>query len=311
MKFKVIYLILFTLFNYISCEINHFNNAILANYNFLTTYKSFANKNKTDIKENDFKNHLISLFDVCTWNALVIIDVPNFKWDYYKDFDYEFKYLQKHLSGSGTIDQIPAISKSGNHANKNLINDVVWTLEHKCTIDQDNVMFLKGNSSLAGFEKYIDTSKRIIVMEYDDEFLKTDDEDVLLANLIILDKEIGEILGSTPSPKTSLAVIGSYDNDKPSDNVVFPKIFNKNNKKQTPEDKRLKEKRQKAHNSRLKFAEYKPKFSNDKDNADDDNGMLFKELKTEITIFINENKDILKIILAGITGLVVIIYFFI
>ncbi|XBW36641.1 hypothetical protein QEN19_002212 [Hanseniaspora menglaensis] len=306
MKFLLIVILLTSfLFKLVSCNLNHFNNAILANHNFLNVYNTLEEKEINDVDNNDLKNHIITTFENCKWDALLIVDAPGLNWDKYELFDNSFKNLQQYLRRSGTIDQIPVVSKQGQLDNDKLIIDWTWTFEHKCNIKENNVVLLNGNNTSNEFKPYIDTSKRIIILKYDEDFLA--DEEFLDERLKIIDMEIGLIIGSAPSSRTNLVIIGSSEKDKEMD-IVFPDIFKKNDKTAEEHRKALLEKKEKGRNTRQKFEKYSPRFSDSLDNSD--NGMLLADLKTDIIAFATDQEDILKIIGASIVGLIVIIYFF-
>lgn len=281
-----------------------YNNAIISNYNFLTAYSPFDDEVPQIIDTNTFKNHLISTFSTCKWDSLLVVTVPNLGWHHYKHYGDEFSFLQTYLYGSGTIDQVPRISKESNKGRLNVVNDLVLSLEYKCKIDEENVFFLKGNDSLSGFEKYIDSSKRLIVLEYEEKFLATSDEEEIKKKLALIDSEIGSVLGRAPSWKNNLLLIGSHIDESTGD-VVFPNIFDKNKNRNQEDDMYLKEKKEKARNSRLGFLAYKAKFS-----QVENDGILFNELKTELIDFVHNNEEMLKIGLGASLGLLAIVFFF-
>ena len=76
------------------------NNALLSNSNFL---KNYHYSNITHIKSNDFKNHLINTFETCSWDALVVANIPGLSWEYYREHESVFKNIQKLLERSGTM----------------------------------------------------------------------------------------------------------------------------------------------------------------------------------------------------------------
>lgn len=280
------------------------NNAIIANHNFLTAYSSFDNEIPQIINANMFKNHLISTFSTCKWDSLLVVTVPNLSWEHYEHYSDQFSFLQTYLYGSGTIDQVPRISKERSEGRMNVVNDLVLSIEYKCQIEEDKVIFVKGNNSLAGFEKYIDSSKRLIVLEYDDDFLATADEEEIKRKLSLIDSEIGSVLGRAPSWKNNLLLIGSHTDGGTGD-VVFPSIFNKNKNRNHEDDMYLKEKKEKARNSRLGFLTYKAKFA-----PVENDGILFTELKTELIDFVHHNEYMLKIAVGAALGLLTIVFFF-
>ncbi|KAF0269444.1 hypothetical protein FOG51_03043 [Hanseniaspora uvarum] len=288
------------------------NNALLSNSNFL---KNYHYSNITHIKSNDFKNHLINTFETCSWDALVVANIPGLSWEYYREHESVFKNIQKLLERSGTIDQFPSVSDLGSLGNSKLMNDVLWTIEKKCKIFEENSIYIAGNTTLEGFEKYIDTNKRIIAIDYGKDFLSVDEDDIenygdeIEDRLMVIDDELGQIFGAIPSPRTSLLILGSHEISGNTANI-FDRIFNKN--KQELEGNKLSKfselKKQEAIKKRGKFDTFRPKFANDE--ADDSTGMLLTEIKTEIKEFYNGNKKQIEIVGAGVVGLVLIIFFF-
>lgn len=288
------------------------NNAILSNSNFLKNYHS---SNLTHIKSNDFKNHLINTFDTCTWDALVIANVPGLSWEQYHEYEGLFRNIQKLLERSGTIDQFPSVSDLGSLGNSKLMNDVLWTIEKKCKILEENSIYIKGNTSLEGFEKYIDTNKRVIAIDFDKDFLNVDEDNIdeyggdIEDRLMIIDDELGKIFGAIPSPRTSFLILGSHEisNDTMT---VFERIFNKNrnNIEETQLSKFSEQKKEQAIKRRGKFDTYKPKFAVDE--TDDNKGMMLDEIKAELIKFYEENTKPIEIAAASIAGLVLIIMFF-
>lgn len=287
------------------------NNAILSNSNFLKNHHSL---NQSHVKANEFKNHLINTFDTCTWDALVIANIPGLSWDHYRQHEGIFKNVQTLLERSGTIEQVSSISNVGSLGKTKLINDVMWTIERKCNVLEEHSLYIAGNATLEGFEKYIDTNKRIILISYDENFLTVDDKDTshngddIEDRLMLIDDELGKIFGVIPSPRTSLLILGSHDVTT-NRTGVFNRIFNKNIK--DVEFKKLskfsEQKKKEAIEKRGKFHAYKPKFD---PSADDSNGMLFTEIKAEVIKLYRDNKKSIEVLGASIVGLVIIILFF-
>ncbi|CAI8503562.1 unnamed protein product [Hanseniaspora opuntiae] len=273
------------------------NNAILSSSNFLKNHHSL---NQSHVKANEFKNHLINTFDTCTWDALVIANIPGLSWDHYLQHEGIFKNVQTLLERSGTIEQVSSISNVGSLGKTKLINDVMWTIEKKCKVLEEHSLYIAGNTTLEGFEKYIDTNKRMILISYDDDFLTVDENDTshsgddIEDRLMLIDDELGKIFGAIPSPRTSLLIMGSHDiaTTKPN---VFNRIFNKNIKDMEINklSKFSEQKKKEAIEKRGKFHAYKPKFE---PSADDNNGMLFTEIKAEIIKFYRDNKKQIEVV---------------
>lgn len=288
------------------------NNAILSSSNFLKNHHSL---NQSHVKANEFKNHLINTFDTCTWDALVIANIPGLSWDHYLQHEGIFKNVQTLLERSGTIEQVSSISNVGSLGKTKLINDVMWTIEKKCKVLEEHSLYIAGNTTLEGFEKYIDTNKRMILISYDDDFLTVDENDTshsgddIEDRLMLIDDELGKIFGAIPSPRTSLLIMGSHDiaTTKPN---VFNRVFNKNIKDMefNKLSKFSEQKKKEAIEKRGKFHAYKPKFE---PSADDNNGMLFTEIKAEIIKFYRDNKKQIEVVGASVIGLVVVILFFV
>lgn len=287
------------------------NNAILSNSNFLKNHHSL---NQSHVKANEFKNHLINTFDTCGWDALIIANIPGLSWDHYHQYEGIFKNVQTLLERSGTIEQFSSISNVGSLGKTKLINDVMWTIEKKCSVLEEYSLYIVGNTTLEGFEKYIDTNKRMILISYDENFLSVGENDTsyngddIEDRLMLIDDELGKIFGAVPSPRTSLLIMGSHDITT-NKTDVFNRIFNKN-KKDLEFNKLSKfseQKKKEAIEKRGKFHSYKPKFE---PLADDNNGMLFTEMKTEIINFYLDKKNQIEVVGASIIGLVFIILFF-
>ncbi|CCF58141.1 hypothetical protein KAFR_0D04940 [Kazachstania africana CBS 2517] len=157
----------------------------------------------------------------CNSDAIIFVNQPGLCKLDFEEFEDEFKFLRKYIKVSSTSLKFEKVS--GLH--QNTFQNLIDITSKECNIDR--FMTLRGNNT-DDFEPYIDTNKRIIVINYPP--LPENDYDLRRKHIMDYDLYLRTILAQIPSPYQTVIYTSLERSLVPKEDVmnnieVFPGLF--------------------------------------------------------------------------------------